>query len=80
MCQEAWILYRDHWWSASLVLVANFPGFRDLHPKYQTEVSIMPGRSRLFISAESIPRGYNAVTLGAYLGGEAIVEEGEYAV
>jgi hypothetical protein len=40
----------------------------------------MPGRSRLFISAESIPRGYNAVTLGAYLGGEAIVEEGEYAV
>ena len=40
----------------------------------------MPGRSRLFISAESIPGGYNAVTLGAYLGGEAIVEEGEHAV
>jgi hypothetical protein len=60
--------------------VANFPGFRDLHPNHITEVSIMPGRSKLFISAESIPGGYNAVTLGAYLGSEAIVEEGEHGV
>jgi hypothetical protein len=40
----------------------------------------MSGRSRLFVSAESITGRYNAVTLRAYLGGDAVVKEGEHAV
>jgi hypothetical protein len=40
----------------------------------------MSGRSRLFVPAESIPGRYNVVTLRAYLGGDAVVKEGEHAV
>jgi hypothetical protein len=40
----------------------------------------MSGRSRLFVSSEKIPGRFDAVTLRAYLGGDATVKEGEHDV
>jgi hypothetical protein len=40
----------------------------------------MSSRSRLFVSSENVPGRYDAVTLRAYLGGDAIVKEGERGV
>lgn len=64
----------------SLVLVTKIPRIQTrLHPK-QVAKNIMSGRRTLFVSAESIPGGYDKVTLRAYLGGDAVVTGGEHAV